>query len=605
MPAYFPEPYDDELLYSLLGRYHRHVGSGSPKQTLDDLFGSRCVIAGLDLQGHLGSLSAHLPPGWGMTPERLAMEFTLLPYYLAFHSGKVQERVRRVITNGSIAGLHLILGLAPAKSRVKNLRFCPDCLREMERRHSELYWRRSHQLPGVLLCLEHGCILHESGVPPLLGNRHAFIAATGENCSPGRPIALASLASHQALRSVARACQDVLQSPAPPRDRNDWVTSYRNRLTLAGLASAAGRARQEAIEKELQRHFGAVLEPLLAEVGASNLAWLHTITRGRHRALHPVFHILFQDFLEQLELDQPFGKGPWQCLNPLNHHQGEPLIDKVDIHHNHGRVVGVFECNCGFAYTRNITPESGIVSRARTLRFGEAFDQRLRQVVGEHAGLREMARRLHVDARTVRLRAAKLGLETVWKPARLPTPVTANPGKHRRAWRTLVCRQTAAGRKELARLAPALHAWLYRHDKEWLAAHQPVTKRRAHPVGHDWGSLDEQWARRVANLAEAIRIELPPRKVTLAEISRRTEEPAWLPNHLRHLPKTQACLRALRDTNASYQSRRITWVAQQLVASRLPLVEWRIRRMAGLGKRSAPEIDAALARVLSHMETTS
>lgn len=172
MPAYFPAPYPDELLYSLLARYHRHMGSVSPKQTLDELFGFRDVVARLDMQGHLGSLSSHLPQGWGLTPERLATELTLFPYYLAFQSGKVRERALQAVTDGVFAGLHLLLGLAPAKARAKSLRFCPDCMREMMRRHGELYWRRSHQLPGALLCLEHGRILHDSRVPPTLGNRY-------------------------------------------------------------------------------------------------------------------------------------------------------------------------------------------------------------------------------------------------------------------------------------------------------------------------------------------------------------------------------------------------------------------------------------------------
>lgn len=185
------------------------MASLSPKQTLDDLFGARSVIAGLDLQGHLKSLSAHLPPAWGMTAERLATEFTLLPYYQAFHSDELRARAQQAVTDGSISGLHLILGLAPANSRVKKLRFCPDCLREMKVKHGELYWRRSHQVPGVLLCLEHGCILQESSVPFSLENRHAFLAATSSNCSRMSPVAPVSLVKNMALRSFAKTCLDV------------------------------------------------------------------------------------------------------------------------------------------------------------------------------------------------------------------------------------------------------------------------------------------------------------------------------------------------------------------------------------------------------------
>ncbi len=605
MLAYFPEPYEDELLYSLLARYHRHMGSSSPKQTLDDLFGSRNVIAGLDLQGHLGRLSAHLPPEWGLTPERLAAEFTLHPYYLAFQPTAVRERVLQTVTDGSLAGLHLLLGLAPAASRVKKLRFCPACVQTMEGRHAEPYWRRTHQLPGALICSEHGSILRESSVPPALGNRHAFVAATRMNCAQGRALAPASLANLETLRAMARACRETMRSSPPARAREDWAAWYRDHLIQAGLSSPSGRMRLESVEKGLRGYFSEALQLLLAEAGASDLGWIPTLTRRRRRAVHPVLHLLLQEFLKHLEADQPFGAGPWPCLNPLNVHHGQLLIEKVSTHRNHGRLVGVFECGCGYAYTRNKVQASDPLSHARPLRFGEGFDRPLRELVEKRAGIRETARRLHADARTVRLRASKLHLDTNWEPARTPFPSNHDPVEHRTAWLVLQHSHPDAGRKELRRLKPGLYAWLYHHDREWLAAQQAASRTSWHPVHHDWRSIDEQWVRRVSDIAEEIRQESPPRKVTLAEISRRTEKPTWLPDHLRHLPDTHACLRRLRDSDASFQARRVAWAARQLTASGQPLVEWRIRRKAGLGKRLAPEVEAALAKALSPTATTS
>lgn len=252
-----------------------------------------------------------------------------------------------------------------------------------------------------------------------------------------------------------------------------------------------------------------------------------------------------------------------------------------------------------------ISVDAGVHSRARPLRFGEAFDQRLRQLVEDHVGIRETARLLHVDTRTVRLRAAKLGLETVWKPALCPSPVVVNPEGRRQEWCALMCDHRGAGRKDLVRLAPSLYAWLYRQDRDWLSGHLPATRRSTHPACSDWMNLDAQWVRRVAELAEDIRNASPPRKVTLAEISRRTEVPRWLLNHIRHLPSTQAYLHRVRDTSSSFQVRRVAWAARQLAASGKPLVGWHIRRMVGLEKRLTPEVEAALNNVLTPMAMTS
>ena len=39
MISYFPTPYENELLYSLIARYHYHSGHQSKRETLLKLFG--------------------------------------------------------------------------------------------------------------------------------------------------------------------------------------------------------------------------------------------------------------------------------------------------------------------------------------------------------------------------------------------------------------------------------------------------------------------------------------------------------------------------------------------------------------------------------------
>lgn len=599
MLAYFPEPYRDELLYSLLARYHRHVGSSSPKQTLADLFDNRNTVASLDMQGQLGRLAANLPSSWDMTPERLAVEFTLVPYYLAFQPMTVRKQVLRALIGGPTSGLHLFLGLATAASRVRELRFCPACVREMEELHGEPYWRRAHQLPGALICPDHALVLRASGVPPVLGNRHAFIAATRAACAKGREVAPASMVNHETLLSVTRACRDVLQSAPQAWSGEEWAGYYRNRLFQAGLSSACGRVNQQRLEERFRMHIGDALKPLLADIGVADIAWLVALTRRRHRALHPLFHILLQEFLQSLETTKPFGAGPWPCLNPLSDHHGKHLIEDMTSHRNRGRVVGVFECACGYAYTRNVDPTSGYLSRPRPLRFGLEFDRQLQQMVDDHVGIRQAARRLHVDTRTVRLRAAKLALQTSWTAARLSAPSPCVPDERRQAWLALQKNRKKAGCKELSGMAPSLYAWLYRHDREWLAAHQPKARISSHSARSHWAGLDTEWVRRAVGVAEEIRRRVPPCKITLAEISRESADPGWLSSHLRHLPKTAECIRQLRDTTASFQARRVLWAADELVACGQPLVAWRIRRKAGLRRLVAAEVEAALAVAMS------
>lgn len=45
MMTFFPVPYEDEVLYSVLARYHVRSGNISYKATMRDLFGSTSVTA--------------------------------------------------------------------------------------------------------------------------------------------------------------------------------------------------------------------------------------------------------------------------------------------------------------------------------------------------------------------------------------------------------------------------------------------------------------------------------------------------------------------------------------------------------------------------------
>ena len=56
MISFFPKPYPDEILYSLLARYHIRSGNTSPKITLQELFNCRTTVATVDLPSNLTSL---------------------------------------------------------------------------------------------------------------------------------------------------------------------------------------------------------------------------------------------------------------------------------------------------------------------------------------------------------------------------------------------------------------------------------------------------------------------------------------------------------------------------------------------------------------------
>lgn len=548
MVSYFPVIYPDELLYSVLARYHRHTASRSPKRTLDDLFCERTVRATVDLPGHLGALSRRLPAERCLAPERLAAELTLFPYHVAFQSASVVREILTAMIDGAADSVHVRLGLAasivPAPG---TLRYCPQCFAEAVARWGEPYWRRSHQLPGVLICAEHGVPIRDSAVHPGLGRQHEFQAATAETCADGAATAsweederCLSLLHAIAVRSAA-----LLERLPIGVSSVDLTAGYRDALIDRRLASAHGRVDQQ----KLRDTFDTVLGPLHGVlVAVAHPVWLPAIVRKHRHAFHPLHHI---------------------------------LLDLVINRYAPASVVTV----------------DGMASTGRKRITDPGFDGRLCDLVAAGFSLRATARALTVDPNTVRKHSADLRLATTWRPlSRSPQLPKPPSGPNRRArWIDLRCREPELGRKALADRLPADHAWLYRHDRDWLEAHSPSpTIRRSSGPRADWAVIDLNLAANLRVAAGTILSRIPPVRVTLAELERHVGRRGWIGKRYAKLPETVAALVEVTESVEAFRIRRVSWAKHELEATGTAAPLWKVRRLAGLPECASAAVEDAL-----------
>jgi hypothetical protein len=84
MVSFFPKPYPDEILYSVIARYHIRSGNTSTKVTLTELFNSSSTVATADLPSNLNTLSENLQPFFNYRVEELIYKYTLYPFYNVF-----------------------------------------------------------------------------------------------------------------------------------------------------------------------------------------------------------------------------------------------------------------------------------------------------------------------------------------------------------------------------------------------------------------------------------------------------------------------------------------------------------------------------------------
>ncbi len=179
MIGFFPDPYPDELLYSICARFFNQVQYPDKKLVVQELFGSSNVLAVIDLPTHLSCLVVNLPIGNSYTLDRLIDNQTLLPFYSPFHQPDRVERLREDMRgNGKISipgRLGMMANSVPSPER---LRFCPLCTEDDERQFGEKYWHRIYQVPGVEACPIHAVFLENSNAQVLhRKTRHEYISA--------------------------------------------------------------------------------------------------------------------------------------------------------------------------------------------------------------------------------------------------------------------------------------------------------------------------------------------------------------------------------------------------------------------------------------------
>ncbi len=122
MAGFFPDPYLDELLYSVCARYSNQAQYPDKKSVVQELFGISTALAVIDLPAHLGNLIAALPLGHHYTVDRLIDSHTLLPFYSPFHPLERVQRLREDMRGSGKVSVPGCLGMMAntiPKSRIE------------------------------------------------------------------------------------------------------------------------------------------------------------------------------------------------------------------------------------------------------------------------------------------------------------------------------------------------------------------------------------------------------------------------------------------------------------------------------------------------------
>jgi len=97
MMHFFPTPYPDEILYSVLARYSVRCGITSYQTIMESIFGKCSSRAVMEMPFNLNSLVSNLPVNCPYTADDLIYNHTLYPFFTAFLPKERAEEVKQLM----------------------------------------------------------------------------------------------------------------------------------------------------------------------------------------------------------------------------------------------------------------------------------------------------------------------------------------------------------------------------------------------------------------------------------------------------------------------------------------------------------------------------
>jgi len=547
-----------------------------------------------------------------ITVEELIQSRTLYRFYAAFLPQERSQQILEAMRSGDGGGIHDRVGIrASSVSVPRYFRFCPKCTQDDQQAYGELYWHRIHQVPGVLVCPHHAEVLQDSSVPIQGLNRHEYGAASLEHCPVNQPKEPFSQKALNSLHSLAQDACFLLENELPFKNLNWFRQQYIALLIERGLATATGRVHQRELLGQFSCFYGCdILETLDSTVHLKDdHNWLTGIVRKHRKAFHPIRHLLMLRFLgisvaEFFQGDRsykPFGAGPWLCLNAAAEHYLKPVITNLAISAccDTKKPVGTFSCSCGFIYCRTGPDQTEEDARriGKIKAVGSVWQQKLKHLVEvEQLGLRETARRLQVDPRTINRYVQFLGLKPKWRPQietqdSDSTELFCNQSidcdairtQHRDAWSKLQTQHLQASKTALRRFALATYTWLYRHDRKWLHQNSPAAQTPVSSKNRvNWQERDEEVLAQVQEAVQRLLAIEKPIRITVSRVAKAIRQLALIEQHLEQMPQTTIYLGAVTENIEDFQIRRIKWAAELLDRRGESIDLWKVVRMAGL-----------------------
>lgn len=590
MPAFFPAPLPDELLYSAFARFRDAMGPSSERSIIQTLFGSSTSTVIVDLPCRIDAFLSRLPPGNPLTARNIVQWHTTLPYYAPFLPPERVERTEALMHGNEGSTISGVLGLRPSRIQTpQDLRFCDKCADSDWRRFSVRYWHRAHQLSSVMVCPKHGTVLRKHFRSSAI---HLF-ESLEQVLNQGKSISDVLLANTRidlsCLQQLASETERLLNSHFRPPGLFLLQERYRSLLTERGWMKSPTNIRMGALRSAFTQHHGvSTLKELGCGLPSDRDGWLERLLRKPRSASHPLHHLLVLKFLG-CSVTRFFStnKGQQKSVGKQSPtgRQGSNNIATVSPYKKEGTVD-----------THNASWEARLISL----------------VAHSNQSLRGIARELEVDPRTVQRHSRRIGVwRDEWTTWQKMSPSTRHLKKsedmlrkYQKDWCELREKYPDEGTSALRRRVPAAYAFLYRNERDWLNAHKSTSTRVAAPTYRvDWTERDEKLLNEAVLIAdELLNSDARPSWIRKTTILRRMRADSLYFTNIDKLPRTTVFLNAISENRSDFAKRKIAWSSQQFIQEGVQPERWELIRRASLRPGLANELDSETDEALENVQ---
>lgn len=410
MISTFPRVFGDELLFSILGRYQYYEAESSPRDILENVFGTRSLRANIEFPTHLMSLAKSLNH-LDMTTEDILMAHTIFPMYEPFMTKSDSDVMKTWMYEDGGHKVKFKIGyIAGSVMKKESLYYCPTCVKESVRNGEEPYFKVVHQMQGIQVCHIHNVVLN-----PYLISKEEMSVIRYYHMNINLIINEETIKNDSSLlRDISKAFNDLYIGGLQGISINEIKSTYKRKLKELGYLSVNDSVKYEKFVPEMINHFGVdVLKSLESEIETkTEFNWIKNLLRSKNRKVHPLRHILFiiyffgsiEKFRDYIYKKSRIKKYP--CMNPVGGHYKKLVINegniKVTADYKTREPVITLTCpKCGFTYSRKESDDIFHVGRVKE--FGDVWFHEFDKIIKrDDLSLREKARRMGCDVGTVK-----------------------------------------------------------------------------------------------------------------------------------------------------------------------------------------------------------